>query len=965
MTTIKMQPDARHQLRRSADPGLRLALAFGFLLAALLPGVAAAQTTGPSGRTPRTPQVVAPAATPATATPTATATATRTPTATPTPTATATATLTPTTTPFPTSPAIATFTPTPSTRVYIGGLVFDDEDRDGVQDRDEDSLTNVSVTLQRRSGDSLFQTTSTNGSGRYRFNDLPLGSYVVSVVVAGGAGTLQQTDVTISSGPGRDDVNFAIVGATLPAIIGLIYNDANRNGTLDEEEDGVNNVEVTLERADNSDRVRTVKSDSRGKYRFDSLTSGTYVITVKTPSGYVAVTALRREVDVTITTGDIADFGIAKPISTNSGTTTGGGTTTNSGTTTAGGTTTGGGTTGDTSPAAQATAAAAVTPTPRAGGAVPILLPILPTATPTPSAVERLIGRSPLRTAQFQMEAVSLGGSEGRVDLLAEGVLIAPDQLSMRLLRNDRLEEIVVVKGRAYIQSAETGNVWRDLSYAKLRAEPALLAPLDALNALMFVDYAEESGQLVLDGVPTTSYVGEVNTIAMWEANLQADGAIRPVAQEMQIQAWVGLEDRVLRSERLTARFIGAYSDLDEAPEPVDIDATFSFKAVNRPFNIVSPTLGSPADSASLPAPEGPLPLPNLPVTVPGAPRPAPAPAPAPGPAARPAPVPAPNRPAPAEREGAPTPAPQTEATAETDPMAGVPSQSEQILAAERAQVALETRGPARTNSAARDGSILLDVPFRTQQDGTGYAPTNSGPAGLMMVLASYGTDVRLGDLRALVNGLESSYSPAAQPRLETLTRIAERSGLSALDLYRGARFNEWSVEQLREALRKGHPVVTLVQGAGLPGGTPPGSVRERFITIVGIDGDELIYHDPAYPDEGAGAGLRVPSRTFEQAWQSASTPKLAAAFGLGPEARGLLDYARGQPATPTPAPSEQVVAEPTPLPTPAFVVTTQQSAEVAGSGNPLGLPVHPLLIAFWAMLVFLLVGILVRQLRQ
>ncbi|MBA2449135.1 MAG: hypothetical protein H0V51_14035 [Chloroflexi bacterium] len=61
----------------------------------------------------------------------------------------------------------------------------------------------------------------------------------------------------------------------------------------------------------------------------------------------------------------------------------------------------------------------------------------------------------------------------------------------------------------------------------------------------------------------------------------------------------------------------------------------------------------------------------------------------------------------------------------------------------------------------------------------------------------------------------------------------------------------------------------------------------------------------------------------------------------------------------------EQLIAEPTPLPTPAFVVTTQTNAEVAGSGNPMGLPVHPLLIAFWAMLVFLLIGILLRQLRQ
>ena len=98
------------------------------------------------------------------------------------------------------------------------------------------------------------------------------------------------------------------------------------------------------------------------------------------------------------------------------------------------------------------------------------------------------------------------------------------------------------------------------------------------------------------------------------------------------------------------------------------------------------------------------------------------------------------------------------------------------------------------------------------------------------------------------MNGLDGNYSPGHDSRIETMARVAERGGMNVLDLYRGARFNEWTVEQVREMIRRGYPVMTLVQGAVLPGGTPPGVARERYITIIGIDGDDIIYHDPALP---------------------------------------------------------------------------------------------------------------------
>ena len=276
--------------------------------------------------------------------------------------------------------------------------------------------------------------------------------------------------------------------------------------------------------------------------------------------------------------------------------------------------------------------------------------------------------------------------------------------------------------------------------------------------------------------------------------------------------------------------------------------------------------------------------------------------------------------------------------------------------------MALATGGQPRTGSYGRGSNIFLDLPFRTQQDNTVYAPTNSGPASIAMVLGGYGTDVAVSDLRALMNGLDGSFSPGATPRIETIARVAERGGLNVLDLYRGARFNEWTVEQVREMIRRGYPVMTLVQGAVLPGGTPPGVARERFITVVGIDGDEIIYHDPAYPDEGQGASRRIPPRILEQGWLAASTHRLAAGFSLGPEGRGMLDSARGD------VPPGTAVAQGSPTPdlraTVPVIATLEPTPTPAPPEYPFGLPVHPVLVLFWLILVILLIVILVRSLR-
>ncbi len=107
-----------------------------------------------------------------TATPTATMTSTMTPTATATPTATSTAT--PTLTPSPTPTA------TPTTG-EIGGIIFNDLNRNERQDTGEPGLQGVSVMLERTG--VLYGATTTNANGRFQFMELSPGIWTTRIFV--------------------------------------------------------------------------------------------------------------------------------------------------------------------------------------------------------------------------------------------------------------------------------------------------------------------------------------------------------------------------------------------------------------------------------------------------------------------------------------------------------------------------------------------------------------------------------------------------------------------------------------------------------------------------------------------------------------------------------------------------------------------------------------------------------------
>lgn len=303
-----------------------------------------------------------------------------------------------------------------------------------------------------------------------------------------------------------------------------------------------------------------------------------------------------------------------------------------------------------------------------------------------------------------------------------------------------------------------------------------------------------------------------------------------------------------------------------------------------------------------------------------------------------------------------PTPEPTAKPTATIVPTptrTPLPVESQQA-ASERAQAALASPGQPRIGSQRSGEDVLLDVPFRTALDGTHYADTNSGSAAIGMALDAYGFNPTTPDLRALANVLGRSYDWNQPPAIFYLVRVAEQSGLRALGLYQGSRPAVWTIDDVRTRVRAGYPVLTMIRP---PDASGPGEQgREHDILIVGVQNNNLIYHDPTYPDDRSGARRTMTPDQLNRAWAGSPESSQAAAFSLGKNELGLfapvndLVQAQQQVERPTPTPIASPEAQPalefaTPGPRP---LEANQPATPPVEPSPSGgLPLHPLLLAF------------------
>ena len=217
----------------------------------------------------------------------------------------------------------------------LGDRVWNDINRNGVQDVGELGITGVAVELYNSSG--FISATATTGGGLYSFINLVPGDYYVkftlpanylfSPVDQGSDDTLD-SDANVSTGitvsttllPGGNDPTWDAGMYLPPASLGdLVWNDLNRNGIQDPGELGISGVIVNLFRpgfgpdgipatADDASVVASTNTNGSGNYAFTELIPGSYIVIFTLPGGYAFSPANQGsddtlDSDANITTG--------------------------------------------------------------------------------------------------------------------------------------------------------------------------------------------------------------------------------------------------------------------------------------------------------------------------------------------------------------------------------------------------------------------------------------------------------------------------------------------------------------------------------------------------------------------------------------------------------------------------------------------------------------------------------------
>ncbi|HEX7308384.1 SdrD B-like domain-containing protein [Lentzea sp.] len=168
----------------------------------------------------------------------------------------------------------------------IGDFVWNDLDKNGLQDAGEPGVAGVTVKL------SDGKTTTTDENGKYLFEGVPDGRYTVCFDLAtlpsdflatqanAGDDTLDSDadpvtgcapEVEVGAGK-RENLTIDLGLVSPPNVLGdFVWADTNRNGVQDDGEPGIPGV--TVKAGD-----RTTVTDANGEYGFTDLPDGTYTV---------------------------------------------------------------------------------------------------------------------------------------------------------------------------------------------------------------------------------------------------------------------------------------------------------------------------------------------------------------------------------------------------------------------------------------------------------------------------------------------------------------------------------------------------------------------------------------------------------------------------------------------------------------------------------------------------------------
>jgi fimbrial isopeptide formation D2 family protein/uncharacterized repeat protein (TIGR01451 family) len=189
------------------------------------------------------------------------------------------------------------------TPASLAGVVFRDDDNDGIRQAGERGLAGVTITLTGVDdrGDSVVLTSFTSEDGTYLFAGLRPGDYAIAEAqpvgyldggdAVGSLGGASGDDLTsrIVAAAGDVGVGYAFGELRPASVAGAVFRDDDNDGVRAAGEPGLAGVAITLTGSDDRGAAVsiTATTGADGSYRFGDLRPGTYALDEAQPAGYL------------------------------------------------------------------------------------------------------------------------------------------------------------------------------------------------------------------------------------------------------------------------------------------------------------------------------------------------------------------------------------------------------------------------------------------------------------------------------------------------------------------------------------------------------------------------------------------------------------------------------------------------------------------------------------------------------
>jgi len=214
-------------------------------------------------------------------------------------------------------------------KVNVGDYVWNDKNKNGIQDAGEPGIPNVRVKLRNGLTGKKVQSTVTDANGKYLFTNVPAANYYIQFYKPNGykATSRKQGNNNAKDSDGGSTgktARFNLTATNLNLDMGyyqnapansyavgdLVWYDKNGNGKQDNGETGAKNVTLKLYKGNKV--IKTTKSSLVGQYLFSKLPAGNYCVEVIAPKTYNLTTGAAKNCFTLNANKTNVDFGINK-----------------------------------------------------------------------------------------------------------------------------------------------------------------------------------------------------------------------------------------------------------------------------------------------------------------------------------------------------------------------------------------------------------------------------------------------------------------------------------------------------------------------------------------------------------------------------------------------------------------------------------------------------------------------------